>query len=437
MGPHNACSYADIAMHPIDTIINNNAEFNIALWCRFKDDIFCPWVMGLDKLHEFTSWINTLHPKIKFTMAYSLASADGIEYLDTKVYVKDSQLQATVYTKPSDTHAYLNPNSCHPKHVCMNIPNGVSQRIRRICSEESEYLKHKELHIQHFVDRGYNPVFVRSKFDYYDNSDRLDLIGDPEISFNSFGCTVVGRRFPLVLDFHPSFSGASIAINKHKHLLDLDPNLTKVIRKEKLFVTFRKARTLGDGLVRSRYPRAIESDSHKGNVNCKRCNLCKFFLAEDTISIQSMSTLDTFNINQTITCKDEHVVYVISDMVCNRQNVGSTDSTMKIRFSNHKSHIKKKVKTCRVAIHFNEGQCHKFNLDNYDATLALELRVTLVDKVTPEPWDTPEAITKKLTAKESYWQHQLHTFAADGGLNIRNERLVAHNRAHAQSHGRL
>jgi len=228
MGPHNACSYADIAMHPIDIIINTSPDYNIALWCRFKDDIFCPWVMGMDKLNEFTAWINTLHPRIKFTMAYATASSEGIEYLDTKVYIKNSSIHTTLYNKPSDTHAYLNPNSCHPKHVCMNIPQGVGKRIRRICSEEEEYHKHKTTQIEHFANRGYNRQYIVDELSKCDNLDRFDLIGDPEISF-SVADDDHGRRFPLVLDFHPSFSGASRAVNKHKHLLDLDEGLKRII----------------------------------------------------------------------------------------------------------------------------------------------------------------------------------------------------------------
>ena len=45
-----------------------------------------------------------------------------------------------------------------------------------------------------------------------------------------------------------------------------------------------------------------------------------------------------------------------------------------------------------------------------------------------------KTITKKLLKKESYWQHQLRTLEADGGLNVRNERLVANNRAQAKTH---
>ena len=265
MGPHNACSYADIAMHPIDQIINNNENYTIALWCRFKDDIFCPWIMGLEKLHEFHAWINSLHPKIKFTMNFSEDPLEGIEYLDTRVYIKNSFIDTTLYTKPSDTHAYLNPNSCHPKHVSSNIPQGVAKRIKRICSEESEYFKHKLSHTNHFVSRGYNRDFITTEFDKCDNLNRLDLIGDPEISFN-IESKESGRRIPLVLDFHPSYAGATKAVNKHKHLLDLDDTLKEVVSKDKIFVTFRKAKTIGDSLVHSRYSR----DSSENNSSSIR-----------------------------------------------------------------------------------------------------------------------------------------------------------------------
>ena len=122
------------------------------------------------------------------------------------------------------------------------------------------------------------------------------------------------------------------------------------------------------------------------------------------------------------------MIYVIDDLVCIRQNVGSTDNMMRLRFSNHKSHIKNKIYKCKVADHFNKCNAHKFDIidqKTFDATLALELKVTLIDKIIPDPWDTKESITKKLLAKEAFWQHQLHTLDTEGGLNSRNERLIA------------
>ena len=63
------------------------------------------------------------------------------------------------------------------------------------------------------------------------------------------------------------------------------------------------------------------------------------------------------------------------------------------------------MKCCRVAVHYNSTNTHKFDIENqtsYNVTLALEMKVTLIDKVMPEPWDTIESITRKLIRKESY-----------------------------------
>ena len=59
-----------------------------------------------------------------------------------------------------------------------------------------------------------------------------------------------------------------------------------------------------------------------------------------------------------------------------------------------------------MADHFNKCNAHKFDIidqKTFDATLALELKVTLIDKIIPDPWDTKESITKKLLAKEAFW----------------------------------
>ena len=59
MGPHNACSYGDLAMTTIDHKIldTNNRPNDIIFppdWSRFRDDCFSPWFEGTSALLEFT-----------------------------------------------------------------------------------------------------------------------------------------------------------------------------------------------------------------------------------------------------------------------------------------------------------------------------------------------------------------------------------------------
>ena len=71
MGPHHACSYADIAAdYAIDQKVLamhiNPFHPKIKQWYRLRDDIFCIWY-GSEDLLDFDEWLNNLHPLLKFT----------------------------------------------------------------------------------------------------------------------------------------------------------------------------------------------------------------------------------------------------------------------------------------------------------------------------------------------------------------------------------
>ena len=61
-------------------------------------------------------------------------SAQELVFLDTKVHLKNGYLVPEIYSKPTDSYEYLNPKSCHPPQVTLNIPYSVALRVRRKCS---------------------------------------------------------------------------------------------------------------------------------------------------------------------------------------------------------------------------------------------------------------------------------------------------------------
>ena len=76
MGPHNACSYADLAMTTNDRRILdiNNWPYNVLFspnWSTFRDDCFSIWFESVASLLKFTEWLNSLSNSIKFTVKYS------------------------------------------------------------------------------------------------------------------------------------------------------------------------------------------------------------------------------------------------------------------------------------------------------------------------------------------------------------------------------
>ena len=71
MAPKNVCSYADLAMGIIDEKAKLESSLKPSIWWRYRDDIFNFWTQGLPKLLEFTDYINSLYPTIKFELVYS------------------------------------------------------------------------------------------------------------------------------------------------------------------------------------------------------------------------------------------------------------------------------------------------------------------------------------------------------------------------------
>ena len=101
MGPHNVCSYADLAMTVIDRkILDVNKLPNDVLfppdWSRFHDDCFIIWFESVPALLNFTEWLNSLSNSIKFTVKYSEVH---LEVLDTSLFIINGRIESKVYFK--------------------------------------------------------------------------------------------------------------------------------------------------------------------------------------------------------------------------------------------------------------------------------------------------------------------------------------------------
>ncbi|KAL8603505.1 hypothetical protein ACOMHN_038646 [Nucella lapillus] len=106
------------------------------LWRRYIDDIFLLWTGTDEELAAFIRHLNSFHNSIKFTINIEESS---ISFLDIRISINSGYLQSDVFTKPTDTHAYLHRTSCHPRHVTENIPSAQFTRLRRLCSDPQSF----------------------------------------------------------------------------------------------------------------------------------------------------------------------------------------------------------------------------------------------------------------------------------------------------------
>ena len=104
-----------------------------------------------------------------------------------------------------------------------------------------------------------------------------------------------------------------------------------------------------------------------------------------------------------------------------------TSTTLKVRFANHKSHIKNNIKSCEIAIHAIESAstCHKLtrsNLTTFDNELKCQFSIMAIEEVEIPDKSTTEQKVKLLEARENYWIATLKSKRVFGGLNKRSSR---------------
>ena len=132
------------------------------VWKRFIDDIFVIWTHGQESLNDFVHYLNNCLPSIKFEAE---TSTSHIHFLDVTVSINEQhQLQTDLYTKPTDSHNYLNYKSAHPRHCRDGIPYSQFLRLKRICSTQETFTHQCREMSKNFIRADYPPKVIREAF---------------------------------------------------------------------------------------------------------------------------------------------------------------------------------------------------------------------------------------------------------------------------------
>ena len=434
MGPNNACQYADVSLSPLDNKIYNCEDIvTPEFYGRFRDDIYVAWTDSLEKLNEFSDWLNSYHNNLKFTM--SKPSTEGTEFLDLFLYTQHDRIETKTYSKPCDSHSYLLPQSCHPTHVAENIPYGVAHRVYKNCSENEEYQKCRNEFKSYLENRNFNSELINNSFDKVEKLERNAIINKEKSNVNNKG----DRCFPLVCDFNPGLPPVGKILNSNKFILNLDPVLKNVIRSDKVFVSYRGNKTIKETLVPSKLSNdrnirvnddnviicdtvaELSGNEEGGCYHCSSgCKACRLFISE-TKTAHSFQTDYIVNIHGRLDCNTVGVCYLVNDKICRRSSVGSTINNFKTRWQNHKSHIRKNAKSCEIATHYNSEfhELVKEPLKTFDSELSNQLEVIIFEKLDFSNCNNQDDKVRVAKQRETFWQHQLMTLECYGGLNKR------------------
>ena len=113
---------------------------------------------------------------INFTFNYS---KQEVTFLDTKVSFQHNVLVSKRYSKPTSAHQYLQRNLFHPPGLLKSISKSQFIRIRRICTQLSDYWLHASRFLYHFSARGFNSVKLQQEARSVASLDRESLLCPP------------------------------------------------------------------------------------------------------------------------------------------------------------------------------------------------------------------------------------------------------------------
>ena len=149
-----APTYANLFTDSIEIKLIYHRNRKPRIWFRFIDDIWGIFRGTEIELKEFVNYCNLFHDSIKFT----LNTWRSLSFLDVITYNSNNRIISTVYVKPTDTRSYLDYKSCHPQSNKSSIPFSQFLRIRRNCTEWTEFIWHSiKLHI-YFSQCGYPQI---------------------------------------------------------------------------------------------------------------------------------------------------------------------------------------------------------------------------------------------------------------------------------------
>ena len=127
---------------------------------RYIDDCVGATSSTREELNQFITAVNSFHPALKYTWEISNTS---LEFLDIKTNsIQGNGLCTSVHYKPTDSHSCLLYSSSHPAHGKNSIPYSQFLRLRRLCSENSDFSIKSEEMCHLFDKRGYPASVVQA-----------------------------------------------------------------------------------------------------------------------------------------------------------------------------------------------------------------------------------------------------------------------------------
>ncbi|XP_072022881.1 uncharacterized protein [Amphiura filiformis] len=306
---------------------------------RYIDDfIGFATTCSVSDITNFINAFNEFHPSIKLTHSISEVS---LPFLDINLSIDhsnpNSRISTTIHYKSTDSHSYLSYDSSHPRKCKDSIPYSQLLRLRRICSDDDDFVTKADEMMTFFKLRGYPEHVIQAARKRISNS-----------SSTSHTENANNTRIPLVITYHPINSLVVKTLLSNFKLVQQCRD-TKDIFKDPPLVAYRRDKNLSDMLVHSTDPKPIYQP---GTTTCERrvCKTCAHINFAPSIN----GTTGSFYIKDSFNCTSKNIVYAVTCSKCNKVYIGETKRRLGDRFVEHLRYATKNNRDTPITRHYNE-----------------------------------------------------------------------------------
>ena len=173
----------------------------------------------------------------------------GSQLFGQKVKISPlGQIITDLYSKPVDTHTYLHSSRFHPPSLLASIPKTQFIRLRRICTNITDYNRNATSFRQFFIERGYKSMKLVTTAQEVAAMDRATLLQPkPRASSPSTNTPA------LVITWHPKLrSLAGLVKSSHQKYTNQHTKLKETF-PEPPIVAYKRNKTFKNILVHARF----------------------------------------------------------------------------------------------------------------------------------------------------------------------------------------
>ena len=143
---------------------------------------------------------------------YNTRKKKLIPRYDHHNYEKKTHGKTTIYSNQTDQKAYLHAKSYHPKCTKENISYSQALRIKRICSDESDYQYNSEKLLSELVERGYKTDTLKKNIEKANNVKREDLL--------NYKAKTPHTKIPLIVTYNKNLPKMKQMVDNMEYIED-------------------------------------------------------------------------------------------------------------------------------------------------------------------------------------------------------------------------